>query len=272
VAAVAVVAHALWGMATKLCPDARRAGIAILAANTLILFPAAGMQVAVIVAGALLGLALLRPESPPREATPGKPGRSWIWLAAFFGLLLGPPLVAEATGHPVARIVSDFYRAGSLVFGGGHVVLPLLEQSTVESGWLTRDAFLAGYGAAQAMPGPLFSFSAYLGAMLDVGPGGVAGGLLALGAIYLPSGLLVLGVLPYRDRIRSLPAAHRALLGTNAAVVGLLGASFHDPVLTTTIAGRAHVVIAISAFGLLQFARAPSWLIVLLCAGAGALV
>jgi chromate transporter len=272
IAAVAVVANALWSMAAQLCPDAKRALMALLAASVMILFPFAWMQVAVILGGAVAGRFLLPAEVASIRPAADAYGRGWPWLAAFAGLLLGLPLLVWATGDPIAFLVESFYRSGSLVFGGGHVVLPLLEEATVGRGWLERDVFLAGYGLAQAMPGPLFSFAAYLGSVVSIGPGGVVGGLLALMAIYLPSWLLLPGAMPYWSRLRALPAARRALMGTNAAVVGLLGAAFYNPVVLAGLPGRLHLVIALCAFGLLRFARVPPWLLVVLCAGAGAVV
>ncbi|MEZ5276531.1 MAG: chromate efflux transporter [Opitutaceae bacterium] len=272
IAAVAVVANALWTMAAKLCPDAKRAVIAILAASVMILFPMAWMQVAVIVAGALAGRVFLVPDAS--AATPAGQGTNtgWPWLLAFASLLVGLPILVWATGAPLAFLIESFYRSGSLVFGGGHVVLPLLEEATVGRGWLDRDTFLAGYGFVQAMPGPLFTFAAYLGSVINVGPGGVGGGLLALVAIYLPSWLLLPGAMPYWNRLRALPSARSSMMGTNAAVVGLLGAAFYSPVLISGVAGGPQVVFALLAFGALRFLKLPPWLLVILCAVAGGIV
>lgn len=166
-------------------------------------------------------------------------------------------------------VVDGFYRAGALVFGGGHVVLPLLDSFTVGPGWVDRDAFLAGYGAAQAIPGPLFTFSGFLGASISVGPGGIGGGVLALLSIYLPAWLLVLGALPYWERLRQLEVARAALLGTNAAVVGLLLAAFYDPIWTAAVTDAGRLAFALLIFGLLRFAAVSPWILVLLSAGAG---
>lgn len=272
IAAVAVVANALWSMAEKLCPDVRRATIGLLSAGVMILLPLAWMQVVVIALGALAGRFLLAPDAAAGVSAAGARLRGWPWLLLFVGLLAGLPVLAWLTTDPVVRVFETFYRAGSLVFGGGHVVLPLLESSTVGREWLARDAFLAGYGAAQAVPGPLFTFAAYLGAVIGIGPGGIIGGLLALVAIYVPSWLLLPGALPYWSRLRSLPAARSALMGTNAAVVGLLAAAFYDPVLTAGITDSLRLVMALLAFGALRFLKLPPWLLVILCAAAGGLL
>jgi chromate transporter len=272
IAAVAVVANALWTMAERLCPDRQRAVIALLAAIVMILVPMAWMQVGVIAAGALSGRLFLVPDLSEGKGS-GEPATlGWPWLLVFVVLLVGLPALVWATGYPSVFLVESFYRSGSLVFGGGHVVLPLLEESTVGRGWLDRDAFLAGYGVVQAVPGPLFTFAAYLGSVVGVGPGGVIGGLLALAAIYLPSWLLLPGALPFWSRLRSMSAARRALMGTNAAVVGLLGAAFYDPVLVAGIGGKLHLVLALLAFGALRFARMPPWILVVCCAVAGRLL
>lgn len=269
IAAVAVVANALWSMAEKLCPDRTRAIIAMLAACVMILFPMAWMQVVVIAAGSLVGWLLLTADSNGKTVVEEKAGRGWPWLLAFGGLLVALPVMVVLTGDSIVLMIDAFYRSGSLVFGGGHVVLPLLEEATVGRGWLSRDAFLAGYGVAQAVPGPLFTFAAYLGSVIGVGPGGVVGGLLALVAIYLPSWLLLPGAMPYWNRMRNMPAARSALMGTNAAVVGLLGTAFYDPVLTSGVTDSLRLVLALLAFGALRFLKLPPWLLVLACAVAG---
>jgi chromate transporter len=191
-------------------------------------------------------------------------------LALFLALLLGLPMVAAATDTMALRLFDSFYRAGSLVFGGGHVVLPLLQAEVVDPGWVTRDAFVAGYGAAQAVPGPLFTFAAYLGAMLIPQPSGVAGGLLCLIAIFLPSFLLVIGALPFWETLRRRPRAQAALRGVNAAVVGLLLAALYDPIWTSGILAPADFALAAAALLLLAFWQVPPWLVVVLTAVAGA--
>jgi chromate transporter len=273
VAAVAVVAQAVWTMAKKLCPDVPRAVIAIGAAVVLLLAPWAWMQLVVLIAGAAVGAILsdrlgLDQTAPPAPAvhhrTAGLP-----WLIVFGALLVLLPWASRLWPTPALQVFHGFYRAGSLVFGGGHVVLPLLEKATVGRGWLDHDTFLAGYGAAQALPGPLFSFSAYLGAL--IAPGGIGGGLLALVAIYLPTALLVFGTMPQWDRLRAAPRARALLAGTNAAVVGLLGAAFYSPIWTSAITDPTRLALMLTAYAALEFFRAPPWAVVLGCAGAGAL-
>jgi chromate transporter len=272
VVAVAVVAQAVWGMATKLTPDAPRATIAIAAAVALLLWPAALMQVAVLVAGGLLGWRLLKGASEPSSGGLAIRVPRALSVASALLLvagLLGLPVLAAATGSPPIAIVSAFFRAGSLVFGGGHVVLPLLEAAVVPPGWVTTDQFVAGYGAAQAVPGPLFSFSAYLGDISSAPPGGLAGAALATVSIFLPSFLLLWAALPLWARLRGAPWAQAALRGLNAAVVGLLLAALYDPVIRSAIRGPADVALALAAFGSLQLWKAPPWAVVLAAAAAG---
>lgn len=223
-AAVAVVANAVWAMAAKLCPDRKRALIAVGSASILLLATDALWQIVVIALGAITG-----------------------WL----------------------DVAEGFYRAGSLVFGGGHVVLPLLDSFTVGQGWIDHGTFLAGYGAAQALPGPLFAFTSFLGASINHGPQGINGGLLALAFTYLPSWLLVLGCLPYWDRLRRLKSAQAALMGTNAAVVGVLLAALYNPIWTAAITDSSRLAFALLAFALLKFVSTPPWLLVVLSAIAG---
>lgn len=184
-------------------------------------------------------------------------------------LLVGLPLIASVSSSSSMEISAGFYRAGALVFGGGHVVLPLLDAFTVGQGWVDRDTFLAGYGAAQTLPGPLFAFSAYLGAVVNVAPGALAGGVLALVATYVPSWLLILGGIPYWNRLRRLKGAQAALMGANAAVVGLLLAAFFDPVWSAAVTGPVRLAFALAAFGGLRYASIPPWALVLLCALSG---
>lgn len=261
-AAVAVVAHAVLGMAGSLAPDGRRRMVAVAAAGLALAFPTPAAQVAIIAAGAAAGLVLL-----PRPATtpPPRPDRAPISrrlgaaaLVLFLVLLLGLPAlrVLDPSFQPLA-VADAYYRAGALVFGGGHVVLPLLEAGTVGQGWVTPDAFVAGYGAAQAVPGPLFTFAGYLGAVATLPPNGVAGGLLALGAIFLPSFLLVFGALPFWDRLRGSATFRQALAGTNAAVVGLLAAALYRPVSTSAIDDPADLALVLAALGMLAWGRVP---------------
>lgn len=272
VAAVAVVAQALMIMARTLCPEARTATLAIAAAIALLVFPPAWMQLVVLGGGALAGWWWLSPHAVAPVAAGPAPHR-WAgagWLAGFFVLLVALPAAAQIYPAAWLQITDGFYRAGSLVFGGGHTVLPLLEKTTVARGWLDHDTFLAGYGAAQALPGPLFAFAAYLGAVQSVAPNGIAGGLLALGAIYLPSAFLIFGALPQWERLRRAPTARAMMAGTNAAVVGLLGAAFYQPIWTSAITGVDRVAVALAAFAALAFWKLPPWLVVLGAAGAGA--
>lgn len=266
--AVAVVAQAIWGMARTLCPDRRRAGLALLAMLGLALAQVAWAQVGVIALGALLGSLLCRDDSAALvRQQAGAGGLSLpvstrlarACLITFFALLIALPLLASGS------LVEIFYRAGALVFGGGHVVLPLLEASTVETGRIAADTFLTGYGAAQAVPGPLFTFAAWLGAgMAQVGgDSAVLGAIIALLSLFLPGILLLIGVAPLWGRLRARPAARAALAGANAAVVGVLGMALYDPLWTTSVLSRLDVVIALAAFiALTRFALAP-WKLVL---------
>ena len=280
VVAVAVVAQAVWGMARSLCPDRERATLAIGAALAMLALPALGLpvalgQVVVIAIGALIGWRLLRAplgESSLPHAVPIGRALALACWALFFGLLVGLPLLRLAAPSEGLAVVDSFYRVGSLVFGGGHVVLPLLQAEVVPTGWVTDSQFVAGYGAAQAVPGPLFTFSAYLGAARSIPPNGWAGAALALVAIFLPSFLLVVGALPFWEGLRARAAAQAALRGVNAAVVGLLLAALYQPVWTSAILGPADFGLALAAFGLLQLWKVPPWLVVVLAALAGALI
>ena len=269
---VAVVAQAVWSMARTLCPDPPRVTIAVLGAAAVILVGGAATQVAVIAAGGLVGYLWLRDEteSPPVEKqVVAVPVVATASLVLFFVLLaLLPVLAATWPSQPLA-LADSFYRSGSLVFGGGHVVLPLLEAEVLPPGWVTEDAFLAGYGAAQAVPGPLFTFSAYLGTVMEQPPAGWLGGLICLGAIFVPSFLLVVGALPCWNALRGLEAARRTMLGVNAAVVGLLLAALYDPVWTSGVRAPSDFVLALAAFALLASWKVPPWLVVILGAGAG---
>ncbi len=270
IVAVAVVAQAVWGMARSLCPDRERAGIGLAALVLVTVSASAFAQIGAIAIGALLGWLLCRGKAGGDGAVVafGLSKRAGITCLILFAiLLLGLPLVA-----PMAQglsVFDTFYRAGALVFGGGHVVLPLLEAGVVEPGWVTRDAFLAGYGAAQAVPGPLFTFAAYLGAVLEPTPNGLAGAAIALFAVFLPGFLLLLGVAPFWDRFRQFDAARAAMMGTNAAVVGILGAALYDPLWTTAILAPADFAVAAVGFILLSIWKAPPWVVVALCAVSG---
>jgi chromate transporter len=273
IVAVAVVAQAIWGMARSLCPDRERATIAILAAVAALAFPTALGQVGTIAVAGLLGWRLLPSATVPTNRTTRVPlGRhagivAWV---LFFVLLIGLPLLRQVAPSQVLAVFDSFYRVGSLVFGGGHVVLPLLWAEVVPTGWVSNEQFVAGYGAAQAVPGPLFTFSAYLGTVMQQPPTGLGGATLALVAIFLPSFFLVVGALPFWDAVRARPDFQSALRGINAAVVGLLLAALYNPVWTSAIFGPADFALAIAAFGLLMFWKAPPWLVVILSAVAGA--
>ena len=275
VVAVAVVTLALWGMGKTLAPDRSRVTIAVLAAAALLFTEGVLIQLAVIAGGAVLGLTFLRPTAPTQTPPPDKQtgaGVGALALVVFLGLLIALPVANHLLDNFPLALSDSFYRSGALVFGGGHVVLPLLEAEVVPTGWVTKDDFLAGYGAAQAVPGPLFTFSAYLGTVSGVLSPRWLGGLLTLGAIFLPSLLLVVGVLPFWERLRSFKHVRGALLGVNAAVVGILLAALYDPVWTSAITSPEDFALAAAAFALLAFWKAPPWLVVLLTGGAGALL
>ncbi|HTJ55961.1 MAG TPA: chromate efflux transporter [Devosiaceae bacterium] len=275
VAAVAVVAVAVLGMARTLTPDRLRASFAVVAAALSLIVPNAASQIVAIALGALAGMVLLpREQSAPDAHLPLAIGRRTgaIALVAFFVLLGGLPLLALATHDHAVGLADVFYRSGALVFGGGHVVLPLLQAGVVQPGWISSDAFLAGYGAAQAVPGPLFTFAAYLGAAMNLSPNGVAGAALCLVAIFLPSFLLVIGVLPFWNQLRRHPLARTALQGINAAVVGLLLAALYDPVWTVGIGSGADFALAVADFVLLFMWRTPPWIVVMGSAIVGAAI
>lgn len=266
IAAAAVVLQALVQMARTLARGPIRAGMAIGAALGLVVAQGPVAQVGAILAGALFGFALLRAAPDPEEpdALPSvDTGSAVIALTLFAGLLLALPLLATLLQNPGLGLAAVFYRTGALVFGGGHVVLPLLEREVVEQGWLDASTFLAGYGLVQALPGPLFSFAGFVGAAQTYGPRGVIGGLIALFAIFLPSLLLVVGVLPFWDRLKREPWARGALAGVGAVVVGLLAAALWDPVLSTTIVRPSDWSLLAAAFVFLQVARLPPWLVVI---------
>ncbi|MEO8714588.1 MAG: chromate efflux transporter [Acetobacteraceae bacterium] len=267
--AVAIVAQAVWGMARTLCPDRTRASIAALSAILVLLVSASVGQFAAIVGGAAAGLVLCRagPRTVPEPiAMPVSRPAGVVFLAAFV-ILLGVSLFSGRNG--ALGLFDAFYRSGALVFGGGHVILPLLRDAVVTPGWVSKDAFLAGYGVAQAVPGPLSSFAAYLGTVADVPPGAVAGAALALFAIYLPAILLLMGTLPFWGTLRAHPSAQAAMRGINAAVVGLLAAALYDPVWISAVHARADFAIALGGFVLLIAWRAPPLLVVALSAVAG---
>ncbi|MGI9381566.1 MAG: chromate efflux transporter [Methyloligellaceae bacterium] len=274
-AAVAVVAHALLGMARSLAPDRERATIAVAAMVAALLLPTALGQVAVIAGGGLAGL-MLRPDAVAGDDggldVPISRMAAMICLAVFALLLAGLPFLAALSAMPALALFDSFYRAGSLVFGGGHVVLPLLQAEVVETGLVGKEAFLAGYGAAQAVPGPLFTIAAYLGAASEGAVTGWLGAAVALVAIFLPSGLLVVGALPFWSALRTSPLARRMLMGVNAAVVGLLAAALYDPVFTEGVRSAWAMAVVAAAFLALAAWHVPAWAVVLAAGLAGGLL
>jgi chromate transporter len=270
--AVAIVAQAVWGMARNLCPDRERASIAVAAALIILLSSSSILQVAAIVLGAFVGLWLCRSDAQPPSGhveMPVSRTAGLVALAVFFLLLLGLPVLRSLTGSTGLALFDAFYRSGALVFGGGHVVLPLLREAFVTPGWLSDDAFLAGYGAAQAVPGPLFTFAAYLGTVVSPEPHGLAGAALGLLGIFLPGMLVLLGALPFWDAFRSRAGAQAMMRGVNAAVVGVLGAALYNPVWTTTVHSSRDFAVALVGFVLLVAWRAPPLVVVAFSAAAG---
>jgi chromate transporter len=294
-AAVAIVAQAVWGMARTLAPDRERASIALAAALIVLFDTSPPAQIAAIALGGVAGLWLRRTAGesgsvPPASSSPRAAERAdgaesgqdarvprgpvsryagLVALAAFVLLLIGLPLLRSLTGAPGVALLDAFYRSGALVFGGGHVVLPLLREAFVTPGWVSDDAFLAGYGAAQAVPGPLFTFAAYLGTVAGPSPHGLAGATLGVIAIFLPGMLILAGCLPFWDTFRTRPAAQAAMRGVNAGVVGLLGAALYSPVWTSAIRAPGDVAVALTGFILLTVWRAPPLVAVVLGALGG---
>ncbi len=272
VVAVAVVAQAVWGMAKNLTPDRERASIALVAVLILIFVGGSFGQIAAIAIGAVAGLWLCRgaPAATSGHLVfPVSRAAGALCLSAFFALLIVLPIAVEVMNAQSLALFSAFYRSGALVFGGGHVVLPLLQAQVVQPGWVTNDAFLAGYGAAQAVPGPLFTFSAYLGAVMKPEPNGIVGAAIALVGVFLPGLLLVVGALPFWDALRMRPAAQAAMRGANAAVVGVLGAALYDPVWTSAILTPRDFALGLTAFILLAVWKLPPWVVVAFTAAAG---
>jgi chromate transporter len=270
--AVAIVAQAVWGMARSLAPDRERASIATLSALIILFSTSSVAQVGAIVLGGVLGLWLCR-EAPPMTdshiAIPVSRGAGFSALAAFFVLLVGLPIAQKLSGSSALVLFDAFYRSGALVFGGGHVVLPLLREAFVAPGWVSDDAFLAGYGAAQAVPGPLFTFAAYLGTVVHPTPHGIAGAALGLFGIFLPGVLILLGALPFWDSFRKRVAAQAAVRGVNAAVVGLLGAALYNPLWTSSVQTPGDFGLALMSFVLLTVWRLPPLVVVIVSALGG---
>lgn len=266
VVAVAVVAQAVWGMARNICTDTRRITIAIASACIVLLWPTAWGQVGVMAIAAVAGLTLFKPaQDAPHDPLPIAVSRrlGFGLLILFLGLLVGLPILLQAWPNQALAMTDAFYRAGSLVFGGGHVVLPLLQAEVVPNGWVTNETFLAGYGAAQAVPGPLFTFAAFLGASMHTAPNGWIGGAVCLVAIFVPSFLLVAGALPFWEQLRRNVRMQAALAGVNSAVVGLLLAALYRPVWTSAVFKPEDFGLTLLAFVALMFWKLPPWLVVL---------
>ncbi|ANX11013.1 ChrA protein [Fictibacillus arsenicus] len=271
IVAVAVVAHAILGMAEKLTPDLKRKTIALFALVVSLLWQTAFSQVGVILVAGIIGFILYRQQADSEDTEfkfPVSRTFAVICLTLFFSLLILLPIIREATSISWIALFDSFYRSGSLVFGGGHVVLPLLEREFVPTDWISEEAFLAGYGAAQAVPGPLFTFAAYLGAVMN----GWQGGLLATFAIFLPAFLLILGTLPFWNMLRRNPKIKGALMGVNAAVVGILISAFYNPIWTSTILKPIDFAFAAVLFSMLVYWKLPPWVIVVTGAIGGLLM
>nr|WP_091772448.1 chromate efflux transporter [Piscibacillus halophilus] len=263
VVAVAVVAHAILNMGKKLTPDLPRIAFAIIAAGLLLLVPLASMQLVVIGVAALVGYILFRHKELDTQTSLNinlSKITGAVSLSLFFLLLIALPLISQSVTNVYVQLFDIFYRVGSLVFGGGHVVLPLLERELVPNGFLSEEMFLSGYGAAQAIPGPLFTFSSYLGQVAS----GLTGAIVATIGIFLPSFLLLIGILPFWKSISQFKAVRAALIGVNASVVGILLAAFYDPIFTSAVADSVDFAVALVGFSLLQFWKKPAWLVVIL--------
>jgi len=269
--AVAIVAHAVYGMGQKLATGRSRLTIAVAAASVALLWPTPATQVLLIVCAGAIGVILYREtsEAASSHVTIRLSRTAGVICLFLFIVLLGLlPVLRESTGAEWLAVFDSFYRSGSLVFGGGHVVLPLLEREFVPTGWISSEDFLAGYGAAQAVPGPLFTFASYIGAIW----GGWMGALLATVAIFLPAFLLVIGVLPFWQSLRRNARMRSALTGVNAAVVGILLAALYDPIFTSTVASAADFALAAALFVMLQSWRLPPWVIVIVGAAGGMII
>ncbi len=264
IVAVAVVAHAVLGLGKKLTPDAKRLFMALIAAIIILLFPSALTQIMIIIGAAVIGYLFL---SRSTKGSTGDPlpinmtkRQGMFALFGFVLLLIILPFVANVTGNFHVQLFDKFYRVGSIVFGGGHVVLPLLEQEVVAVNWLSASEFIAGYGVAQAVPGPLFTFASYLGMMMN----GMLGAMIATIAIFLPSFLLIIGALPFLSELRQHQKFQGMLAGVNASVVGILLAALYDPLITSSIQHVSDIILAVLLFALLQFFKRPAWLVVMI--------
>ena len=273
--AAAIVAQAVWGMARTLCPDRERASIAVVAALIILFSTSSVAQIGAIILGGVAGLWLCRSgwtTSAGHLEMPVSRDAGLVALAAFFVLLVGLPMLRGLTGSSGVALFDAFYRSGALVFGGGHVVLPLLREAFVTPGWLSDEAFLAGYGAAQAVPGPLFTFAAYLGTVVAPNPHGVAGAVLGLVGIFLPGILILIGTLPFWDAFRRRTSAQAMMRGVNAAVVGLLGAALYNPVWTSSVKTPGDFGVVLVGFVLLTAWSAPPLIVVAISATGGVLL
>jgi chromate transporter len=266
VVAVAVVAQAVLGMGKKLCPDKERITIAVVSSVIVLFGSTAFIQILVLIAAGIFGTFFLKTTSelPHEPLHKGRRRIGAVFLVLFLGLLVSLPVLRGIYPDQSIKLFDSFYRAGALVFGGGHVVLPLLQAEVVPTGWVTNDLFMAGYGVANAIPGPLFAFSSYLGAVSAKSPNGWTGASLCLVAAFLPSFLLIVGALPFWEKLRSLPKIRQSMLGLNAAVVGILLAALYNPVWTSAINSNKDFALAAVAFMLLEHWKLPSWAVVLM--------
>lgn len=274
VVAVAVVAQAVLGMGKKLCPDKERVSIAVLASIVVLFLQTAFIQVLVLVVAGVFGALYFKSttELPHEPLHRGSRKLGGVFLLLFFGILGLLPILRTLYPHQTLMLFDSFYRSGALVFGGGHVVLPLIQAEVVPTGWVTNDLFMAGYGLANAVPGPLFTFSAYLGAVSGPNPNGWAGGLISLFSIFLPSFLLIIGALPFWEKLRGVPKIRQAILGINAAVVGILLAALYNPVWKSAIFTPRDFALALVGFLLLEFWKVSSWIVVLGSVGVSFLI
>lgn len=266
IVAVAVIAQAVWGMMRSLCPDRPRLTLMVIVTCFLLLFPSAWAQVIAMLAAAIIAWFLFKPESNEQDnplPSPIKRSHGVLSLSLFFIFLLSLPLLAKLFPTQAMVLFDAFYRAGSLVFGGGHVVLPLLHAETIPTGWVSQEAFLAGYGATQAMPGPLFTFAAFLGASMSTPYGAFITGMICLLAIFLPSFLLVVGALPFWEELRHHHGTRAALMGVNAAVVGLLLAALYSHAWVDAILSPKDFALALVALTALMAWKLPPWLVVI---------
>jgi chromate transporter len=274
VVAVAVVAHAVLGMGKKLCPDLERITIAVISSIIVLFIHSVFIQIVVLIIAGIFGAYFLRATSelPHEPLHQGKRRVGAIFLILFVTILVILPMLRTMYPMQSLMLFDSFYRSGALVFGGGHVVLPLLQAEVVPAGWVSNDLFMAGYGLANAVPGPLFTFSAYLGAVSSQEPNGWSGALISLVAVFLPSFFLIIGALPFWEKLRSLPKIRQSMLGINAAVVGILLAALYNPVWTSAIFSPRDFALAMVGFLLLEFWKVSSWIVVLASVGASFII